>query len=224
MDTIEKRTVLVCGVGSDVNGLKGGFTFINEKGQVAGFDVDFCRAVAAAILNNPNALSPVLVRQSDRPGTLAPGNVDLLTATTTWTSTREANWGNFTWITFYDGQGFIVKKDTSITTLEQLEGKNICVVEGTTTLANLKEVFAQRSISFTLLTFPEATEEFAAYEQEQCTAYTSDRSTLASWIFSSNTPDAHVFIDETISKNPLRPQCLLVTNNGLKSLELSSLV
>jgi len=205
LDRIKKRTVLVCGVGSDVNSLKGGFTFINEKGQLAGFDVDLCRAVAAAIVNNPNALSPVLVRQSDRPGTLAPGNVDMLTATTTWTSTRSANWGNFTWITFYDGQGFIVKKNAGITTLEQLEGQKICVVEGTTTIANLKEVFAQRGISFTPLAFPEATGAFAAYEQDQCMAYTSDRSTLASWIFSSNTPDAHVFIDETISKEPLTP-------------------
>jgi general L-amino acid transport system substrate-binding protein len=205
LDRIKKRMVLICGVGSDVNSLKGGFTFINENGQIAGFDVDLCRAVAAAILNNPNAVSPTMLRQSDRQGALEPGNIDMLTATTTWTSSREANWGNFTWITFYDGQGFIVKKDTGISTLEQLEGKNVCVLEGTTTITNLKEVFAQRGISFTPLTFSEATGAFAAYEQDQCTAYTSDRSILASWIFSSNTPDAHIFIDETISKEPLTP-------------------
>ncbi len=205
LDRIQKRTVLICGVGSGVNNLKGGFTFINENGQIAGFDVDLCRAVAAAVLGSPNAVSPVLVRSSDRQGALEPGNVDMLTATTTWTSTREANWGNFTWITFYDGQGFIVKKDTGITTLEQLEGKNVCVVEGTITITNLKEVFAKRGISFTPVTFVDAAKAFAAYEQEQCMAYTGDRSSLAVRIFSSNTPDAHVFIDETISKEPLTP-------------------
>ncbi|WP_083234216.1 transporter substrate-binding domain-containing protein [Candidatus Marithrix sp. Canyon 246] len=203
LNRVKKRRALVCGMGNELSTLKGGFVFLNANGQIAGFDVDFCRAVAAAVLNNANVVSPVMIIPESRSIALKPGNVDILTATTTWTSSRGANWGNFTWITFYDGQGFVVKKNSGITTLEQLEGTTICVTKGTTTIANLKEVFTQRGISFTPVVFSDQTETFTAYEQGQCTAYTSDRSQVSLSIFRSNTPDAHLLLNETISKEPL---------------------
>jgi general L-amino acid transport system substrate-binding protein len=203
LDRVKKRTALVCGMGNELSTLQGGFVFLNKNGRIAGFDVDFCRAVAAAVLNNANAVSPVMVIPGNRPIALRPGNVDILTATTTWTSNRDANWGNFTWITFYDGQGFAVKKNSGITTLEQLEGATICVTEGTTTILNLEEVFFKRGINFTPVVFADPTKTFAAYEQGQCMAYTSDRSGVSEFVFRSNTPDAHLILEETISKEPL---------------------
>jgi general L-amino acid transport system substrate-binding protein len=205
LDRIKKRGSLACGMGNELSSVQGGFVFLNEQGRIRGFDVDLCRAVAAAVLNNPNTVAPVMVIPANRQVALKPGNVDILTATTTWTSTRDTNWGNFTWITFYDGQGFAVKKDSGITNLEQLEGETICVTEGTTTVNNLQEVFNQRGISFTPITFPDQAQTFNAYEQGQCTAYTTDRSSVSVQIFRSDNPDAHLILDETISKEPLTP-------------------
>jgi len=216
LNRVKKRRALVCGMGNELSTLKGGFVFLNENGRIAGFDVDFCRAVAAAVLNNANVVSPVMIIPESRPIALKPGNVDILTATTTWTSNREANWGNFTWITFYDGQGFVVKKNSGITTLEQLEGTTICVIEGTTTIVRLEETFTQRGISFKPLVFSNHTEAFIAYEQGQCTAYSSDRSKLSVLIFRSKTPDAHLILEETISKEPLAPSVSFGDEQWLK--------
>ncbi|MDM8561888.1 transporter substrate-binding domain-containing protein [Candidatus Marithioploca araucensis] len=202
---ITNRGSLACGMDNQLSTLQGGFVFINENGQIRGFDVDFCRAVAAAVLNNANVVAPVMVVPGNRQVALKPGNVDILTAITTWTSSRDASWGNFTWITLYDGQGFVVKKDSGITSIEQFEGATICVTGGTTTIVNLEEVFNQRGISFTPVVFSNDNQAFSAYEQGQCTAYTTDRSLLSVIIYKSDTPNAHLLLDETISKEPLAP-------------------
>lgn len=205
LERIKTRGSLACGMSNQLSAFQGGFVFLNENGLLRGFDVDFCRAVAAAVLNNANAVAPVMVVPGNRAVALKPGNTDILTASTTWTSNRDATWGNFTWITFYDGQGFTVKKDSGITNVEQLEGATICVTEGTTTIDNLEEVFKQRGISFTPVVFSNPNLTFSAYEQGQCTAYTTDRSQLSVSVFGSSNPDEHLILDETISKEPLTP-------------------
>lgn len=205
IDHMKNRGTLACGTSNELSTFEGGFVFINEKGMIRGFDIDFCRAAAAAVLNNPNVVAPVITVPSNRPNALKPGNVDMLTANTTWTTSRDATWGNFTWITFYDGQGFAVKKDSGITNVEQLEGATICVTEGTTTIDNLTEVFNQRGISFTPVVFANPNLTFSAYQEGQCTAYTTDRSQLSVSVFGSSNPDEHLILDETISKEPLAP-------------------
>jgi len=205
LDRIKKRDSLACGMGNELSSVQGGFVFVNENGKIRGFDVDFCRSVAAAVLNNPNKMAPVMVVPGNRNVALEPGNVDILTATTTWTSSRDATWGNFTWITFYDGQGFAVRKGSGITSIEQLDGEKICVTDGTTTILNLGEFLNQRGISFTPVVFPDSIQTFNAYEQGQCTAFTTDRSFLSVMIFRTNNPDEHLILDETISKEPLAP-------------------
>jgi general L-amino acid transport system substrate-binding protein len=205
VERIKTRGSLACGMSNQLSTFQGGFVFLNKNGQIRGFDIDFCRAVAAAVLNNANVVAPVMVVPGNRAVSLKPGNVEILTASTTWTSSRDATWGNFTWITFYDGQGFTVKKDSGITKLEQFEGAKICVTEGTTTIDNLKEVFNQRGINFTPVVFANPNQTFSAYEQGQCTAYTDDRSQLSVSVFGSSNPDEHLILDETISKEPLAP-------------------
>jgi general L-amino acid transport system substrate-binding protein len=205
IDRMTTRGTLACGTSNELSTFQGGFVFINKNGIIRGFDIDFCRAAAAALLGNANVVAPVMVVPGNRAVALRPGNVDILTASTTWTSSRDANWGNFTWITFYDGQGFAVKKDSGITKLKDLEGATICVTKGTTTIDNLGEVFKQRGINFTPVVFANPNLTFSAYEEGKCTAYTDDRSLLSVSVFGSNKPDEHLILDETISKEPLAP-------------------
>jgi general L-amino acid transport system substrate-binding protein len=192
-------------MGNQLSSSQGGFVFVNEQGRIRGFDVDICRAVTAAVLNNPNTVAPVMVIPGNRQVALTPGNVDILTATTTWNSSRDATWGNFTWVTFYDGQGFAVKKESGITSIDQLEGAKICVTGGTTTVFSLQDAFNQRGINYTPVIFPDHSQTLEAYEQGECTAFTTDRSFLSVVISRSNNPEEHLVLDEIISKEPLTP-------------------
>jgi general L-amino acid transport system substrate-binding protein len=205
IDHMKNRGTLACGTSNELSTFQGGFVFINENGIIRGFDIDFCRAAAAALLGNANVVAPVMTVPSNKLNALKPGNLDMLTASTTWTTSRDATWGNFTWITFYDGQGFVVKKDSGITNVEQFEGATVCVTEGTTTIDNLSEVFNQRGISFTPVVFTNPNLAFSAYQEGQCTTYTTDRSLLSVVVFGSSNPDEHLILDETISKEPLAP-------------------
>ena len=198
---VQDRGQLICGVN---DGLPG-FGFVDENGENAGFDVDFCRAIAAAVLGDPEAVEFRPVSADGRPTALQSGEVDVLIRNTTWTVTRDTTWGLFAPTTFYDGQGMMVRADAGIEALADLAGATICVQTGTTTELNLADVFAAQGIDFTPLPFGDDTQTYQAYDDGQCDAVTSDRSQLLAQRTALSNPDDHVILDEVMSKEPLGP-------------------
>jgi general L-amino acid transport system substrate-binding protein len=198
---IKDRGKVICGGRTDL----AGFGVLDANGRNTGFDVDLCRAVAAALLDDPEAVEVVAVSAAERGPALQTGEVDILSRNTTWTSSRDAQWGNFTWIWFYDGQGFMVPAASGITTIEELDGATICVTSGTTTELNLADAFRQRGLEFTPVTFEDTATVYGTYEEGRCDAATSDKSQLASVRSGFQDPTAHTILDVTISKEPLTP-------------------
>jgi general L-amino acid transport system substrate-binding protein len=196
-----ERGNVVCGTRNDLLG----FGYLDADGRIVGFDIDMCRAVAAAVLGDPDAVEIVPITAAERGPVLQTGEVDMLSRTVTWTSSRDAQWGNFTTVMFYDGQGYIVRKDSGITDVEQLDGATICVTTGTTTELNLADDFRQRGLSFEAVTFEDTASVYNAYEEGRCDAATSDKSQLAAVQAGFADPDAHQILDVTISKEPLTP-------------------
>jgi len=195
------RGKVVCGSRTDLLG----FGYLDADGKNIGFDIDFCRAVAVAIFNDPNAVEFVPLTAAERGPALQTAEVDLLARNCTWTSTRDAQWGNFTVVTFYDGQGMLVRKDSGATTLEDLDGATVCVTTGTTTELNLADNFRGRGLEFTAVTFEDTASVYNAYEEGRCDAATSDKSQLAAVREGFANPDDHVVLDVTMSKEPLTP-------------------
>ncbi len=201
VQNILSRGSVVCGSRTDL----AGFGYLDDSGRNVGFDVDLCRAVAAAVLGDPEAVEIVPLTAADRGPALQTGEVDMLARTTTWTSVRDAQWGNFTWIMFFDGQGFIVPADSGVTSIEELDGATICVTSGTTTELNLADAFSQRGLAYTALTFEDTATVYSTYEDGRCDAATSDLSQLAAVRSGFADPEAHTILDLTISKEPLTP-------------------
>ncbi len=201
LQRVQDRGQLVCGSRTDL----AGFGYLDESGRNVGFDVDLCRAVAAAVFGDPEAVEFVPLTAAERGPALQTGEVDLLARNVTWTSSRDAQWGDFTIIMFYDGQGFIVPADSGIETLEDLDGATICVTSGTTTELNLADAFRQRGLDFTPLVFEDTSTVYDTYETGGCDAATSDLSQLAAIQSGFADPDAHRILDVTISKEPLTP-------------------
>ncbi len=201
MKRVLERGSVVCGGRTDL----AGFGFLDDNGNNKGFDIDICKAVAAAVLGDPEAVEIVPLTAAERGPALQTGEVDLLSRNVTWTSSRDAQWGNFTWIMFYDGQGFMVPTDSGITTIEQLDGATICVTSGTTTELNLADAFRQRGLNYTALSFEDTATVYGTYEDGRCDATTSDKSQLASVRTGFQDPSAHSILDITISKEPLTP-------------------
>ena len=201
VNRIQSRGRIICGSRTDLPG----FGFLDESGRNMGFDVDFCRAIAAALLDDPEAIEVVPLSAAERGPALQTGEVDVLSRTATWTSSRDAQWGNFTWVTFYDGQGFMVPADTGITSIEELNGATVCVTSGTTTELNLADAFRQRDLEFEPLVFEDTASVYGAYEEGRCDAATSDVSQLAGVRSGFADPEAHTILDITISKEPLTP-------------------
>lgn len=198
---IQARGKVVCGVHTELLG----FGYLDANGRNIGFDIDFCRAVAAAVLGDPEAIEAVPITAADRGPVLQTGEVDLVTRNMTWTSKRDAEWGNFTWITFYDGQGFLVRADSGIATLEDMDGATVCVTTGTTTEKNLATSFADAGLAYEAVTFEETSAVYGAYEEGRCDVATSDKSQLAAVRAGFENPDDHVILPITISKEPLTP-------------------
>jgi general L-amino acid transport system substrate-binding protein len=198
---VKERGRLVCGGRTDLLG----FGYLDENGRNVGFDIDLCRALAAAVLGDPEAVEFVPLTAAERGPALQTGEVDILARNATWTSTRDSQWGNFTTVMFYDGQGYIVRKDSGITEVEQLDGATVCVTTGTTTELNLADDFRQRGLEFEAVTFEDTASVYNAYEEGRCDAATSDKSQLAAVQAGFAEPDAHVILDVTISKEPLTP-------------------
>jgi len=182
-----------------------GFGYLDANGRNIGFDIDFCRAVAAAVLGDPEAIEAVPITAADRGPVLQTGEVNMVTRNMTWTSKRDAEWGNFTWITFYDGQGFMVRKDSGIATLQDMDGATVCVTTGTTTEKNLATSFADAGLTYEPVTFEETPSVYGAYVEGRCDVVTSDKSQLAASRAGFVNPDDHVILPMTISKEPLTP-------------------
>jgi general L-amino acid transport system substrate-binding protein len=197
------RGKLICGV----NAALPGFGFLDEEtGEFSGFDVDYCRALAVAIFNDPNAVEYRPLTAVERFPALQTGEIDVLIRNTTWTFNRDVELKlNFTVTTFYDGQGFMVRKDSGINSIDDLDGATICVTAGTTTELNLADEFRKRGLTYTPLVFESADAVFEAYDQGRCDAVTADKSGLASRKVLLSDPDAHKILPETISKEPLGP-------------------
>lgn len=201
LQAVLARGKVVCGVHTELLG----FGYLDANGRNIGFDIDFCRAVAAAVLGDPEAIEAVPITAADRGPVLQTGEVDLVVRNMTLTSKREAEWGNFTWITFYDGQGFLVGADSGITNLEDMDGATVCVTTGTTTEKNLATAFGDAGLSYEAVTFEETSAVYGAYEEGRCDVATSDKSQLAAVRAGFQNPADHVILDLTISKEPLTP-------------------
>jgi len=201
---VQSRGSLLCGVNESVPG----FGFRNPDGTLSGFDIDFCRAVAAAVLGDPEAVEYVALTAQQRFTALQSGEIDVLIRNTTFTSSRDGGEGaSFLHTTFYDGQGMMVRADSGFTNLEDLANTAICVLSGTTTELNLATRFA--GITYEPLTFEDNEVLQAAFVAGQCDGWTSDKSQLAgvrsAFPEAEGGPEAVVILEETFSKEPLGP-------------------
>ncbi len=202
LDKVKNRGRLVCGV---YGGLPG-FSFLSQDGKWSGFDVDYCRAIAAAILGDPDKVEFVPLKAPERFSALQTGEIDVLIRNTTWTLTRDTQVGaDFAPPTFYDGQGFMVHKKFGITSLEELAGASVCVTAGSTTELNLADTMRALGVDFNPVVFEEIDTLYNSYEQGRCDVVTSDKSQLAARRKVFKDPDTHVILDVTISKEPLGP-------------------
>ena len=202
LTTILDRGELVCGVNDNLTG----FGVVNSAGEFEGFDIDFCKAVAAAILGDSSKVEYVPLTASARFEALAAEEIDLLIRNTTWTASRDRDLGNdFTAATFYDGQGMMVKASSGYDSIESMTGSTVCVLQGTTTELNLDDRFTSAGIPYTPLTFETNDPLQAAYEEGRCDGWTTDKSGLASKRAGFDNPDDHVVLAETLSKEPLGP-------------------
>lgn len=202
LDKIKARGHIICGASLGVPG----FSFPDDKGKWTGFDTDMCRALAAVIFDDPEKAAYVPLSSKDRMIALQTGTIDVLSRTTTWTSSRDANQGiAFTAINYYDGQGFIVRKSLGIKSAKELNGATICVSQGTTTELNLADFARTNGIKVNVLNFIDTNETAKAYEAGRCDGYTTDRSVLAANRLKFVKPDDHVLLPDVISKEPLGP-------------------
>ena len=202
LDVIRDRGKLICGINPDLPG----FAARDQEGAWRGFDVDFCRAVAAAIFNDAGKVEFKALSNAERLTALKNSDIDLLSRNTTWTMARETALGiNFAAVTYYDGQGFLVRSSLKAESALQLGGKSICVQTGTTTEANLADYFRGKKLTYQLNAFPSADEALAAYNDGRCDAFTTDTSALFAERLKLAKPDEHVILPDIISKEPLSP-------------------
>ena len=201
LSRVKERGRLVCGGRTDLLG----FGYLDDNGNNIGFDIDLCHAVAAAVLGDASAVEIVPLTAADRGPALQTGEVDLLARNVTWNTKRDAEWGNFTVVMFYDGQTFIVRNDSGIETLQDMNGATICVTTGTTTENNLASAFSDAGLTFEAVTFEDTASVYSAYDEGRCDAATSDASQLAAIRVGLQDPAAHKLLDFTISKEYLTP-------------------
>jgi len=209
MQTIQDRGTLICGV----HGSFQGFGYLEADGSYTGFDVEFCKAWAAAIFGDATKVEYRSLTATERFTALQTGEVDVLSRNSTWTLTRDVDLAlTFGPTTFYDGQAMMVRKDlpaTEATTLKDLEGANICVQTGTTTELNLTDQMKAAGVEYTPVVFADNDAAFAAYDEGRCDAITSDRSQLATLrVAKMKNPDDHVILSVVMSKEPLAPAVL----------------
>jgi general L-amino acid transport system substrate-binding protein len=192
-----------CGVSQGLPG----FSNADAAGNWTGVDVDVCRAVAAAVLGDANKVKFTPLSAKERFTALTSGEIDILSRNTTWTLSRDADIGlTFVGVNFYDGQGFMVRKSSGITSTSQFKnGISACTNIGTTTELNMRDFFNSKGISYEPVAFEKADEVVAAYDSGRCDTYTTDKSGLAAQRTKMANPDEHIVLPETISKEPLGP-------------------
>jgi len=202
--TVQDRGDLICGI----NGTLPGFSVLDADGNTVGFDADFCRAIAAAVLGDSEAVEFRELTADQRSTALQTGEIDVLIRNTTWTVSRDTAWGLFAPTTFYDGQAIMVNStQVDATSIEELDGATVCVLTGTTTEQNLQDAARFAGIELAPETFPEAPDLYSAYTAENsiCDAATSDRSQLTAQRSGFENPDDHLILDDVLSKEPLGP-------------------
>ncbi len=203
LDDVKGKGFVQCGVNGA--GLLG-FGAPNDAGEWSGLDVDYCRAVAAAVFGDPTAVKFSPLSAKERFTALQSGEIDVLARNSTNTMSRDTQLGlTFTGTNYYDGQGFMVKKDLGVSSVKELDGASICVQSGTTTELNLADYFRAHNIGFNPVVFEKQEEADAAYDAGRCDAYTTDASGLYSIRLKLANPDNHVVLPEIISKEPLGP-------------------
>jgi len=201
LKAVKDRGSLICGVSQGLPG----FSNPDDKGNWTGFDVDFCRAIAAAVLNDGSKVKFTPLSAKDRFEPLKTGDIDLLSRNTTWTLSRDVTYGNFAGVTYYDGQGFIVRKALKVNSALELNGASICTQTGTTTELNLADYFKANKMEYNPVVFEKLEEVNAAYDAGRCDVYTTDQSGLYGIRLTLSAPADHVVLPEIISKEPLGP-------------------
>ena len=201
LETVKDRGKVICASRNDVPG----YGFLDKAGNNEGFDIDLCRALAAAVLGDPNAIEIRLISAAERGPTIQSGEVDMLVRTVTWTTSRDSQWGNYAQTMFYDGQGFMARKDLGLSSAYDLKDASVCVTQGTTTELNMQDFSNQNDLNLSPLTFEDTDAVVAAYESGQCDAFTNDRSQLAALGTALENRADHVILPETISEEPLGP-------------------
>ena len=199
---IQERGALVCGVHGGLPGM----SVLNEESNVyEGMDADFCRAVAVAVLGDPNAVEYRTLTADQRSTAIQGGEVDVIFRNTTNTLTRDASWGEFGPTIFYDGGGIMIPAETGTTSLEELDGATICVTSGTTTERALANQMAASGLAYEPVVAAETDTVFGAYADGRCDAVAADRSQLVGRRSTLEDPDAHAILDVILSKEPLAP-------------------
>lgn len=202
LDQVKEKGFVQCGV----NGVLPGFSTPDDKGNFSGLDVDYCRAIAAAVFGDATKVKFTPLTAKERFTALQSGEIDVLSRNTTWTMDRDTALGlNFAGVMYYDGQGIMVKKSLGVKSAKELDGATVCVNQGTTTELNLADFFRVNNMKFTPVTYEKMDEVVAAYAAGRCDAYTTDRSGLAAQRIKLQNPADHVILPEVLSKEPLGP-------------------
>jgi general L-amino acid transport system substrate-binding protein len=202
LDAVKQRGVLNCAVNIGL----AGFSNPDDKGNWTGLDVDYCKAIAAAVLGDPNKVKYIPTTAKERFTALQSGEADVLIRNTTWSMARDSSLGlSFAGVNFYDGQGFMVKKSLGVSSAKELNGATVCVQTGTTTELNLADFFRKNKMEYQPVVFEKAEECLQAYEAGRCDAYTTDASGLYAQRLQMRNPDEHIVLPEIISKEPLGP-------------------
>lgn len=197
LDAVRERNYLVCGIAGGIVG----FSYVEVDGSITGFDWDFCRALATAILGDPDAVVGYPTSVEDRFILLRAGEFDVLIRNNTWTLDRDTTLGiNFGPVIFYDGQGIMVRRDSNIKDIEQLDGARICVSPFTTSEMNLADAFRSRDLSYEVVNGGQE-----VYIAGDCVGWTTDKSLLVTQATLFDDPENHIILSDTLSREPLAP-------------------
>ncbi len=202
LDDVKARGSVLCGV----SGGLAGFSRPDDKGAWSGLDVDFCRAIAAAIFDDPNKVKYLPLTAKDRFTALQHREIDVLSRNTTWTSSRDSQLGfNFAGVIYYDAQGFMVRKSAKVSSALELSNTTVCVQTGTTTQLNLADYFRSNNMKYEAVVFNTSDEVIKAYETGRCDVFTTDVSQIYAERLKLSKPDDHMILPQLISKEPLGP-------------------
>jgi len=202
LDTVKSRGQLVCGVNNSL----AGFSAPDDKGNWSGLDVDYCKAMAAAIFGDASKVKYVPLTAKERLTALQTGEIDVLARNTTWTMSRDTSLGlNFAGVNYYDGQGFMVKKSLGVKSAKELNGASVCVQSGTTTELNLADYFRTHKMTYQSVVFDTSDQTLQGFESDRCDVLTSDQSQLYGLRSKLPDPSKAGVLPEVISKEPLGP-------------------